>query len=164
MVLILVVMFNGVEKFDGEYGPFKAAKPVEIFRINDLMGLTIDTRQPGLMEQRYSYDDDKLCCVPPVIPDVARLRELPLQLRNWYSAIVPYEMTLLDSYYQPSRIVGNKYKGECKLSSFQYDSKRPVYPYRISPYDPNIFLPAEQADRSKISIDKYMAAGFQKMK
>lgn len=128
------------------------------------MGLMIDTRQPGLMEQRYSYDDNKLCCTPPVIPDVARLKELPLQLRNWYSAKVPIEMALLDDYYQPSQVVGNKYKGECKLSSFQYDSKRPVYPYRISPYDPNIFLPAEQADRSKISIEKYMAAGFWKMK
>lgn len=164
VVLILFLMFRDVEGFEGEYGPFKAAEPVEIFRINNLIGLTIDTRQPGLIEQRYSYDDDKICCTPPVIPGVARLGELPMQLRNWYSAAVPARMTLFDSYYQPSRVVGNKYKGECKVSSFAYDSKRPVYPYRIAPYDPSIFLPAEQADRSKISIEKYMAAGFQKMR
>lgn len=164
LIIIFLIIFDKVERFESNFGPFKPAKPVKIFRTNDLKGLMIETRQPGLIEQRYSYNDDKLCCIPPVIPNVARLRELPMQLRNWYSAVVPYDLTLIDDYYQPSNIIGNKYKGECKLSSFQYDSKRPVYPYKIADYDPNIFLPAEQADRSKISIEKYMAAGFQKMK
>ena len=127
ILLILLIMFKRAERFD-DVGPYNADCPVKIFRTDNLNGLMIDTRQPGLMEQRYSYDDKNLCYTP-VIPGVARL-----QLRNWYSAKAP-----------------------C-------DSKRLGYPYQISGYDPNIFLPAEQADRSKISIEKYMAAGYWNMK
>lgn len=118
---------------------------------------TLECRQPGLIKQRHSFDDQRLCHTPLVIPDVARLGELPLHLRNWYHARVPKEWTKYDSYYQPSHVIGKKYKGECKRSSLQFWSSKPGYPYPISPHDPNLFLPAEQADRSKISIDYYMS-------
>ena len=153
-------MFRRSEPFESDPKPYKSSDPIVLYRIKDLMANMINTRQPGLMEQRYSYDDQKICSKLPAIPNVARLGELPLQLRNWYSATVPYEWTLYDDYYQPSDILGKRYDGECKLSNFQYDSKRPVYPYQISGFHPNDFLPAQQADRSKISIDKYMAAGY----
>ena len=118
---------------------------------------TLECRQPGLIKQRYSYDDQRLCCTPPVIPNVARLKELPLQLQNWHSAVVPEELTRCDSYYQPSHVVGKKYKGQCRINTFQYVSWKPAYLRPISGYDPNIFLPAQQADRSKISIEYYMS-------
>ena len=166
MIIIFVlslIVFSGIDTFDAFQSvpkPYKSTDPIELYRFNDLMANMINTRQPCLMKQRYSYDDKKICSKLPVIPNVARLGELPLQLRNWYSATVPYELTLYDDYNQPSDTIGNRYDGQCKLSNFQYDSKRPIYPYQISGYSPNDFLPAQQADRSKISIDKYMASGF----
>jgi len=171
--------------------PIKREYPRNLWRYKQLKGQMWETRFPGLVGQRYDYNDQRLCYKnpgPPVVKDVARLQELPLQLRNWYHAKVPKYVTKGDDFYQPSHIVGKKYKNECKPTNLPYSSNRTIAPIMtdrmnprpsdpnvdetpfdiarranmISGYNPSDSLPAQYADRSKTSMEKYITTPYLK--
>lgn len=74
-------------------------------------------RLPDLVAQRYSYNDK--CygqCGDKKIHDYANLKELPLNLRNFYYATVPLEFAATSSEYYPD-YSNKKYEGHEYLST-----------------------------------------------
>ncbi len=165
--------------------PTKNNYPRDIFRKHYFKGQRWETRLPGLVDHRYSYDDQRNCCTLPAIEGKARLKDLPLHLRNWYHARIPSKIAKTDDYYWPDTIIGKKYKYECNRANDVYSSPRTIAPIitdpiaakakynptlddtpfdiarranMISGYNPSDSLPAQYADRSKTSIEKIIAA------
>lgn len=71
-----------------EYQKVNQKYPRGIWQKKYLMGQQYHTRLPYLVEQQYSYKDlptyASLKLEPDALPDIARLRELPLDLKNWW--------------------------------------------------------------------------------
>ena len=144
--------------------PVKREYPRDPWRPKYLQGQMLETRHPGLIKHRYSYDDQRLCSKNvPVLKDMARLQELPLQLRNWYHAKLPKYLMKYDDYYQPSHILGRKYKNECRFAKSGCNLNRTVEPVMssrmvASPNDPKINETPYDAARLKQFTSPYQKA------
>lgn len=200
VILIAIVFYkNRFEKFeikqniypsepnqDSYERTFNMKYPRDIYDKKNLKGLMFDTRFPGLLKHKYNYDDTKNCETLPVLKDKARLKDLPMHLKNWYHAKVPKCMAETDDYYWEGNIKNNKYKNECfgcmseckgnddyyskidDLVNAQYcddyvldksfSSLMKNKP--IYGFDPTSTLPAQYADRSKTSIEKEIAGAY----
>ena len=126
---------------------FKHKYPKSIYRLNYLKGQMLDIRFPNLVQHRYDYNDQRLCDTKPVLKDVARLKELPLHLRNWYHAKIPKYHSMTDDYYWPDTIIGNKYEGECKTKPIKI-LKAPRLKRIVNGFDPTSLLPSQYAGKS----------------
>ena len=145
--------------------PVKREYPRDPWRPEYLKGQMLETRHPGLIKHRYSYDDQRLCYKkpPPVLKDMARLQELPLQLRNWYHATLPKYLMKYDDFYQPSHILGRKYKNECRFANSACNLNRTVEPViaprmDASPNDPKANESPPDAARLKQFTSPYQKA------
>jgi hypothetical protein len=109
---------------------FNSAYDKGVTRQCDLKASMFHTRHPGLYQQRYNYEDQRMylsgkkCFSKYEYPDAlsplisrskgkqnldekngARLWELPLHLKNWYHAKVPKHYPMIDDYYDPSHML-----------------------------------------------------------
>lgn len=95
---------NGYEEGrKAEYRNPKREYPRGIWQDVKWRGQQYHTRLPWLIEQQYSYPDlPRDESESPVLPDKARLRDLPLNFSAWYYGRVPGYMTHVDTKYWPT--------------------------------------------------------------
>jgi hypothetical protein len=139
----------------------------KIFRNKYHKSHMIEHRQPGLIIHRYSYNDnrvnDNIVSDPSYYSkdEKANLQELPLNFTNLYHAKVPKYFTQLDDYYEPSRtkIKNNDVKDIKPRHRYNYINKIKGHnPQLYDKSDNAVDLFFENADRSKISMEKYITA------
>ena len=156
-----------------------------------------ETRLPSLVKHRYSYDDkriDGLGYLSPVrdfvphnsnqIFDVkgkARLKELPLNLKNRWHAVIDADVARTNLLYWPTtenvtKELARESDSQTKSNYKVFKTLGSIYDYNANiinkinsrrfqpvtgrnPYDS---LPAQYADRSKSSIEKLQAADLYK--
>lgn len=126
-----------------------------------------ETRFPSLVDQRYKYNDerdDSLSELSPVTGR-ARLKELPLDLKNRWHAKIDKDIARTNLAYWPTpKHLLDDTDSKCNLSKTwnnPYHNRNVKNMNRInrnqliplSGHDPNDLLPANYADRSKTSIE-----------
>lgn len=154
-------------------------------RDNHLKSLMWETRLPGLVSHRYSYNDDLHADRPQeqVIPDKARLKELPLHLKNRWSAIIDTITATSDPLYNADMYV-NRHMIDKNInyavtddvdnsSETAFLARSPIeanprgqqirsatlsdygvrHPHKISAINYDDLLPAQYADRGKKSLE-----------
>lgn len=134
-----------------EYRDRKNFMPRNLFRHKHLKSRMWETRFPNIINQRYSYNDKKIKGLDYnklfPIGNKARLVELPLDLKNKQKTFNNFK-TLNTPYYNLNAQKIN----EINSRRFQ----------PVEPHNPNDFLPAQYADRSKSSIEMLQASDLYK--
>ena len=80
-----------------------------VLKDNHLKSLMWETRFPGLVGHRYSYNDKLYANIPQreVKPDMARLNELPLHLKNRWNATIDSKTLASNPFYKADVHVHN---------------------------------------------------------
>jgi len=142
---------NNVSPYDPmtinfEYKKLPMQPPLGPLNMKKLNALKWETRFPGLVKQRYSYNDKRYYGYQPAIPGVARLNELRNANINKYNAVVPEIMVGTSLTYWPDvnpQISFPKMRPQPKAT----------YKKPLPGFNPNSILPAQYADRSKVSVE-----------
>lgn len=144
-----------------------------VYRYNELNANQWDKRQPGMINQQYSYDDRPSGSKVDILDSIrgtANLKELPINFNNQYVGSIGITdanlSRLASGYYNyPNVMTLRNLQSQCSgITGIPYS---PFYGQNkhfgnISGFNPNSILPAQYADRSKTSKESLLTKGIMK--
>jgi hypothetical protein len=143
IIIVYLFFYNKIERFDDynknlvgydesmlpEYRQIDYPKTVrQMYNINDYKSNNWHLRFPYMINQRYSYNDKKEESFPTIY-DHAYLKELPLDLHNFYYSKIPLQDDKLLNEYQLD-LTNQKYKGH-EIGYYSQTPFRKNYPYLL---------------------------------
>jgi len=149
---------NDLDGTDGIFKEYKTINryyPYDIWRLNELREKMWETRLPSLINQRYNYSDKVYSnkAIYNDILDVARLKELPLNLVNKYYTKIHPDIARTSLAYWPAE--KPKYKAKKIYSSFRKLAPIMTYRNNIEGNTQN-----QNYDRSKTSLEYLLGANL----